>query len=70
MITRFTLRVAIILPNRSPPGYLVLIPPLSLVFSRYLSSSNLLNIFIIVIRLCNEKKARNVLVMALAPHFS
>ncbi|EEP92181.1 hypothetical protein ykris0001_26960 [Yersinia kristensenii ATCC 33638] len=41
-----------------------------MVFSRYSSSSNLLNIFITVIRLCNEKKARNVLVMVLAPHFS
>ncbi|EKN4923330.1 hypothetical protein DVQ33_14215 [Yersinia enterocolitica] len=40
-----------------------------MIFPPDFSSSNLLNIFITVIRLCNEKKARNVLFMVLAPHF-
>ncbi|EKN5070948.1 hypothetical protein DVP82_03420 [Yersinia enterocolitica] len=40
-----------------------------MIFPHDFSSSNLLNIFITVIRLCNEKKARNVLFMVLAPHF-
>ncbi|EKN4934853.1 hypothetical protein DVP09_02940 [Yersinia enterocolitica] len=40
-----------------------------MIFPPDFSSSNLLNIFITVIRLCNEKKARNVQFMVLAPHF-